>query len=359
MDVEPVEAVVGVSLIALALLSVLMVRPNPVTVFPAMREATARSVASTVAYLYVWEYAYGDLDPSEAQAVIENWVDAVSRDSSLAVRVELNLSNGTQILQDSWSYQVGDLSSGDVYVVQKPSPVYLAPNDTAVGEIVFCRDPYGMEVPGGVDPLRLTAVFYDKRSRQPLDVGTVSISAQYTCRTDCPCVNTTICSLIDPSLNGQASEEGFLYTFDQEKSLLTCEDANGTTVALCPIPGPISVTASYSGNASATASGTASLQGVPRALSWLTLSMRNASVGQTVVASYAPSASFRVYSLVDGRVLLTGSGVSLSIDLSDPFEVLPGPLVVEAVDGSFTYRDAFFVRPYIVFTRVSMGGTPP
>jgi len=360
LDVEPIEAIVGISLIALALLAVIMVRPNPPSASPALRELSARSVASTVAYVYVWRYAYGELNSSEAQTALQRWLTTISEDSGLGIRVELNLSNGTSVLQTSWSFEVGDLSVGDVFVVQKPASVFLAPNGTAAGEIIFGRDPYGMEVPTGVDPLNLTVAFYDLRSRQPLDVGNVSINAQYTCSTTCPCLNATICTLIDPDLSGSAQESGFLYIFDQRKSLLTCETPNGSTVALCPVSGPIDVTASYSGETTVSATGTGTLLEIPMAVSWLSVSPRNASVGEVVNADLGQTADFSVYSLIDGKVILQSSSVtSVSIDLSDPFGVLPGIMVVEADAADSTYRNAFFVRPYILFVRVEMGGVSP
>ncbi len=367
MDVEPIEAIVGVALIGAALVGVVMLRPQVQVDVAQGRYAVARSAASVLGYAYVRMFAYSPNPASDVNQTLAEWADAISRDSGLMLRVNLSLSNGSAVVGSAVVFDnLNRSEAAGLSIAEKPCPVYVMPNGTVLSEIVFEREWYNASAQSGtMDPLRLMVVYYDARNGLPIENSSVTVSAKFECMeaTTCAgrCANPAVCSLIDPTLEGNATDVGMIYEFNETKDVVTCTDSGtGDTILVCPLAGQVNVTATYDpGGANLKVSRVAAVVEASPGGYWLDAADHSYTAGETVHLTYHPiyPANWTVRRLSDGLVILTlNDSNALIWDLDDPFGVTPGIFVVEAVgpSGPRAYN-VVMVRPYILIVRVEAG----
>ncbi len=368
MDVEPLEAIVGIVLISIALMAALSLRPQLTLKTEFSREAAARSLASVYAYYYVHKYAYGPVNGTELNATLANWTLAASRDLGRNLTVELLISNGTDVVGNVTVFR--QEISGDRSIVEKPAPVFLPPNGTRAGYIVPARDVYRYATQDlKMDFMRAYAVFVDLPTGTPLEARNVSVEVTLPHR-DCP-IGAQNCTGCPPSftLGGDADERNFTYSYEGRLDPIEyCWFSNGTVYVTSPYVGGPSDTAEFTFTYDP---GVGGLNIVVRVESemrekltlpnrpWVNVSSHLLLVGDVLRVDYGSAGNLTIYRLTDGKLLLFVPFVSsYEWNLTNPLEVVPGPCAVHMIhtDDEYNSSNAFIITPYLLIVRVVASG---
>jgi len=368
MDVEPLEAVVGILLISAALIGALSLRPGLSLHVEYSRDAVARSIASVYAYCYVHKYAYGPLNGTELNATLANWTAAVSLDSGLNFTVELLISNGTDVVGNVTVFN--QTIRGDRSVVEKPTPVYLPPNGSRGGYIVPGRDVYRYGTSDlRMDYMRAYVIYVELPSGTPLEAKNVSVEVDLPFRDCAECVGAVNCTNCPPdhTLSGNANEDNFVYSFeDRLNPIEYCWYDNGSVCVISPYAGTETDKATFTfvydpGGLNMTAQAEATVREkstVPNR-PWVDVDKHLLMIGDTLHISYGAAANLTVYRLIDGKVLIFVAWVSnYEWELTNPLEVAPGPFAVHMTHGDDEYNssNAIIIAPYILVVRVVASG---
>lgn len=420
MDVEPLEAVLGIVLIGIALTSVLALRPRVHLSSELYRRQVARSLASVMAYYYVHKFAYGPLNGTQLNATLHNWSLAVAADTDLRLAVELGISNGTGMAGSCFVFN--QTLQGDITVVEKPAPVYLPPNGSVKGYVIPARDVYRYGTDDlKMDEVRAYATFVQLPSGVPIKNETVEVEIDLPFRDCeeclegenctqqtifchigssnpfcdlCDCLactvevtNCTLCSGCPPdhTLSGNASEVNLTYYFSAK--LDPIEHCYLNTTYCCyyligsscgSISGPNCVTSPYKGsetdvitikftydpgvgglNIVAQAEGQLREKETVPNRPWVDVDRHLAFVGESISISYGSVADLEVISAMTGKVLLRIGGVSsYTWDLVDPLTVSPGPWIIHMshVDDEYNSSNLVLIAPYVLFVKVYAAG---
>ncbi|MDK2463386.1 MAG: hypothetical protein QI223_01230 [Candidatus Korarchaeota archaeon] len=406
MDVEPLEAVLGIVLIGIALTSVLALRPRVHLSSELYRRQVARSLASVVAYYYVHEFAYGPLNGTQLNATLYNWSRAVADDTGLRLVVQLGISNGTEMAGSY--YVINQTLIGDVTVVEKPAPVYLPPNGTIRGYVVPARDVYRYGTEDlKMDEIRAFAAFVYLPSGVSVESRTVDVEVdlpfrdcgscvgEENCTSQtvncilepdnpfcdlCDCVlctveinSCTICSGCPPdhTLSGTAEEENLTYQFSSKLDPIehcyqdieyccnylfgspSCGNTTGSTCVTSPYKSSeddtILIKFVYdpgTGGLNILAEVAAPVrekQTVPNR-PWLDIDKHLAFVGESIEITYGSVGDLEVRSAITGKVLFRLNGVgSVTWELTDPLLVSPGPWIIHMSHMDDEYNSANLV----------------
>ncbi len=369
MDVEPLEAVLGIVLIGIALTTVLALRPRVEISSELYRRQVARSLASVAAYYYVHEFAYGPLNGTELSATLYNWSLAVATDTGLSLVVQLVVSNGTG--EAGSFYVINQTLRGDVTVVEKPAPVYLPSNGTVKGFIVPARDVYRYGTQSlDMDYVRVYSTFVHLPSGVPAEEKNVSVDIDLpyqSCGSCTGCHNCTSCPP-DHSLSGNGDYQNGTYFYEGRlEPIEYCYHSDGTfccPLAPCESAGSMSIRFVYdpgAGHLNIVADAQAPVREkvtVPNR-PWVDVDKHMAFVGETISISYGVAGNMEVRSPVTGKLLFNVSGVSsYNWRLNDPLRVSPGPWVIHMTraDDEYNSSNLVLIAPYVLFVRVYAAG---
>ena len=370
MDIEPLEAVLGILLISAALIGALSIRPQLSLHTEYSRDAVARSLASVYAYYYVHKYAYGSLNGTELNATLANWTAAVSIDSGLNLTVELLLSNGTDVVGNVTVFR--QPMEGDTSIIEKPAPVYTPPNGTRRGYVVLARDVYRYGTEDlKMDYMRAYAVYVDLPSGTPLEAKNTSVEVNLPFRDCAECVGAANCTSCPPdhTLSGNASELNLTYFFeDRLDPIEYCWYDNGSVCVTSPYVAAETDTATFTfvydpgiGGLNIVAQVEAHMREkntVPNR-PWVEVNEHLLMVGDTLEITYGVVANLTIYRLTDGKVLIFVPWVSdYDWNLTNPLEVAPGPCAVYMVyvDDEYNSSNAIIIAPYILIVKVVASG---